>query len=378
MDSESTSHIILGIDEVGRGPWAGPLVVGAAILSPELIALLQEKSAKDTVITSCSTQPSKSTPEKPHPTSTPSSDLEFLVTHLTDSKKLTAKTRGKLLPLIQQYAATATGWVSAAELDIRGLSASLKLATRRAVKQLLAAKTPFTEIIIDGTINFLDDTPLTDHVTTLPKADALIPAVSAASIVAKVARDNYMVEIATQYPLYGFEKHVGYGTALHKQSLLEHGICPEHRKSFRPIREIMNQKPSKYPDCPLKSQGNDAKSKPPSTSQKGQTAEKSVASYLKSQNHQILAHNFKAKSYEIDLISIKNQQIFFTEVKYSQNPAPEGTPLVRVTAQKQQQMHYGAECFLNSHPEYQNFNPILAAASVSGPNFQVADWFPLT
>ena len=246
MDSESTSHIILGIDEVGRGPWAGPLVVGAAILSPELVALLQEKSAKDTVITSCSTQPSKSTPEKPHPTNTPSSDLEFLVTHLTDSKKLTAKTRGKLLPLIQQYAATATGWVSAAELDIRGLSASLKLATRRAVKQLLATKTPFTEIIIDGTINFLDDTPLTDHVTTLPKADALIPAVSAASIVAKVARDNYMVEIATQYP------RLWYGPPQTKSLRTRHlprapQVLPSNSRNYEPKTLKIPRLPSKIP-----------------------------------------------------------------------------------------------------------------------------------
>lgn len=110
--------IILGIDEVGRGPWAGPLVVGAVILGPNFTS--------DDVYHS-----------------------------LTDSKKLTAKKRKTLAPLIETHAlASATGWVTAHELDQYGLSASLKLATRRAVKQILATKSPFTEIIIDGTINF--------------------------------------------------------------------------------------------------------------------------------------------------------------------------------------------------------------------------------
>lgn len=88
---------------------------------------------------------------------------------------------------------------------------------------------------------FSRDTPLESLVSTLPKADLLVREVSAASIIAKVARDRYMAEIALQYPAYGFEKHVGYGTALHKNALLEHGPCPEHRQSFRPIREIIAQ-----------------------------------------------------------------------------------------------------------------------------------------
>ena len=202
-------------------------------------------------------------------------------------------------------------------------------------------------------------------VTLLKKADSLIKEVSAASIIAKVARDRYMAEIAPQYPAYGFEKHVGYGTALHKKALLEHGICPEHRTSFRPIREILaqnspqtTQSPS---NCPPNAPNSPTFSTPPSTSAKGQTAE----------------NNFKTKTYEIDLISTQNQQIFFTEVKYSQNIVSEGTPLVRVTPEKQRQMHYAAEKFLSTHPEYAHFQPLLAVASVSGPNYQVDAWFTL-
>lgn len=360
--------MLLGIDEVGRGPWAGPLVVGAVILGEDF-----------------------------------PSDID-----LTDSKKLTPKRRESLEPIIlEKSLAHGLGWVSAAELDQYGLSASLKLATRRAVKQVLAqiaeitaksrnaakANSPtklsrnssnpieIAQIIIDGTVNFLKGTPLENRVSTLPKADLLVREVSAASIIAKVARDRYMAKIALQHPAYGFEKHVGYGTALHQKALLEHGICPEHRKSFRPIREILaktGKNPAKSPETPPAGPRNAANSRPPSTSQKGQTAENAVASYLRTQNHEIIAHNFKTKTYEIDLISIKNGTIFFTEVKYSQNPRTEGTPLIRITPKKQQQMRFAATGFLKARPEYGEYNPVLAVASVSGSNYQVNDWFTLS
>ena len=186
---------ILGIDEVGRGPWAGPLVVGACVLG------------------------------------------DAQIEGLTDSKKLTPKKREALAPIIQEKAAVGLGWVSAAELDELGMTAALCKACREAVKQI---HVPFHEIIIDGTINFLRDTPLASHVQVLTKADLLVPEVSAASVVAKVARDNYMYKLAEKYPGYGFEKHVGYGTAAHRKALEELGVCPEHRKSFRPIAEMLD------------------------------------------------------------------------------------------------------------------------------------------
>lgn len=386
-----TEKIILGIDEVGRGPWAGPLVVGAVILGSDF----------------------KTLPE---------------YEQLTDSKKLTTRKREILNDLILKHAAaTGLGWVSAEEIDHYGLGPALKLAARRAVKPILAqisanlkttksstksleatpsALTKFDEILIDGTINLLADTPLADKVTLLPKADFLIKEVSAASIIAKVARDRCMADLAEKYPSYGFEKHVGYGTAAHKSALLDLGPCPEHRKSFRPIADLLAREPSKISTnknqtATSKSQTSTNKipTKPATTTARGQKAEQIVAEYLKTEHsHTIIAHNFKTKSYEIDLISIAEpaplqksdvaqssaipsqkavpSTIYFTEVKYRKSTA-HGSPLSAITPKKRQQIRFAAETFLAAHPEFQNYQPILAAASVSGPDFHLDAWLPL-
>jgi Ribonuclease HII len=190
--------MILGIDEVGRGPWAGPLVVGAVVL------------------------PDNSS-----------------IKGLTDSKKLSAKRRVELDVLIRDEAlGWGLGWVHADELDKVGLSAALRLATIRAVEAVQAS---YHEIIIDGTINFLSETAKGQYVTTMAKADFLVPAVSAASIIAKVARDTYMEEQDKLYPQYGFGSHVGYGTAKHQQALLENGVTVLHRTSFAPIRKLLKE-----------------------------------------------------------------------------------------------------------------------------------------
>jgi ribonuclease HII len=94
----------------------------------------------------------------------------------------------------------------------------------------------YDEIIIDGNINYF---PHDRRARAVVKADNTVPEVSAASIIAKVARDAYMCEQATAYPMYGFEKHVGYGTSLHIEMLKLHGTCAIHRKSFRPIRDVL-------------------------------------------------------------------------------------------------------------------------------------------
>ena len=302
---------ILGIDEVGRGPWAGPLVVGACVLG------------------------------------------DAQIDGLTDSKKLTPKKREALAPIIQEKAAVGLGWISAEELDEIGITAALCKACRDAVKQI---HVPFHEIIIDGTINFLRDTPLASHVQVLTKADLLVPEVSAASIVAKVARDDYMHKLAEKYPGYGFEKHVGYGTAAHKKALAELGICPEHRKSFKPIAELLG--------------ATTTKTSTKSTKAKGNRGEDAVCEYLKTSGHEIVARNWKNKFCEIDIISKFNGVLCFTEVKYRHS----GNGLDAIDKKKLEKMRFAAEFYLTKNG---GGAAILAAAEVSGYNYEVTDFLVL-
>ncbi len=332
---------VLGIDEVGRGPWAGPLVIGAVIL----------------------------------PSHENLSDAEYFEKHpwvseLTDSKKLSVKKREALNEIILKEApATGLGWVSAAELDEVGLANALCLAARRAVEQVQKAHVPFNEIVIDGTKNFLAGTKLENFATILPKADFLVKEVSAASIIAKVARDHYMYELDQKYPEYGFGKHVGYGTAAHQKALETFGLCPEHRRCFRPIAELA-EKVGSAVGTP------DPNSSKKNTTAIGTKAESVVADYLESQGHQIIARNHKTKFYEIDIISTKANKIYFTEVKYRKTES-HGTALDQITDKKQQQMRFAAEAFLKYRMDLQNFSPVLAAASVSGPEFELQDWFEI-
>jgi ribonuclease HII len=187
-------HMIVGVDEVGRGCLAGPLVAGAVLL------------------------------DKP-------------IRGLKDSKKLTKTQREKFDLVIRKRArAFGLGWVSAEELDEVGLTEAVRRAMQRAIDQLMASNPVYEEIIIDGHYNFLKHLPGTRCII---KADDTVPSVSAASIIAKVARDNYMAEIAKDYPGYKFESHVGYGTPFHRQALLELGMCALHRRSFAPIRAML-------------------------------------------------------------------------------------------------------------------------------------------
>jgi len=297
--------MILGIDEVGRGPWAGPLVIGAVVLG--------------------------------------GAEIEGL----TDSKKLTKKRREALDPIIREQAAGyGLGWVSAEEIDQIGLSEALKLATIRAVEQVKAS---YQEIIIDGTINFLAETGKGKYVTTLAKADLLVPSVSAASIIAKVARDNYMAEQEDAYPGYGFKSHVGYGTAIHSAAIAKLGVTPLHRTSFAPIAKHLADDPT--------------------TKLLGDKAEAKVADYLFSDGHALIERNWKTKFCEVDIISHKGDTFYFTEVKYRKNGL-QGGGLAAVTQKKLKQMRFAAEYYATRN-RLHGQNMRLIVASVAGEDFRI-------
>lgn len=180
--------MLVGIDEVGRGCWAGPVVAGAVLLREPIAGL-------------------------------------------KDSKKLSKLQREKLDAQIRVEAlGFGLGWVAPAELDTIGLTEAVRLAMHRALEAIAA---PYTEVIVDGNYNYFPENPLC---STLVGADNLVPAVSAASIIAKVARDRYMAEMAVKHPGYSFERHVGYGTAAHRAAITALGLCELHRRSFRPVQ----------------------------------------------------------------------------------------------------------------------------------------------
>lgn len=183
----------IGIDEVGRGCWAGPLLVVAARQTGQL-------------------------PDG-----------------VKDSKVLDKMRRYQVYRLLLGVCEFGEGWVAPGEIDRFGLSESMRLATARALQALDAKHDE--QIIFDGNINFCD--PKYFKASAVIDADALFPIVSAASIYAKVTRDKYMSELPARYAVYEFDKHVGYGTALHSEMLKKYGVSDLHRRSFKPIKALL-------------------------------------------------------------------------------------------------------------------------------------------
>jgi ribonuclease HII len=182
--------IVCGIDEAGRGPWAGPVVAAAVILDPKRIPK-----------------------------------------GLNDSKKLTAEKREALFDLIMCDAQVGVGIVEADVID----TINILQATYRAMAEAVAHLDPApTLALIDGN----RAPPLSIRVQTIIGGDGACLSIAAASIIAKVTRDRIMLELDQTYPEYGFAQHKGYGTALHAKALTQLGPCPQHRKSFNPVSQL--------------------------------------------------------------------------------------------------------------------------------------------
>jgi ribonuclease HII len=189
---DSLDEIICGVDEAGRGPLAGPGFAAAVIL-----------------------------------------DVSRPIVGLRDSKKLTAERRDELAPQIKQYAlAWAIAECSHEEIDAINILQATMLAMRRAVEAL---QTLPTIALIDG--NRIPVMSVRCH--AIVEGDDKVHASSAASILAKTARDAALVVLHQQYPQYGFDQHKGYSTRMHLERLREHGACPVHRRSFAPVRLAM-------------------------------------------------------------------------------------------------------------------------------------------
>jgi ribonuclease HII len=291
--------MILGIDEVGRGPWAGPLVVGAVVLGG------------------------------------------VVIDGLTDSKKLSKKRREILdIEIREKALGIGLGWVDAEKIDEVGLSESLKIATIQAVKQITV---PYNEIVIDGTVNFLVGTNKETYVTTMKKADLLVPSVSAASIIAKVARDNYMADQDKIHSGYNFKSHVGYGTKSHSDAINKFGVTRLHRLSFKPLKKFAKFKTAKkvMPDI-------DVNNNKVTTKQIGDSAEDVASNHLINNGHEIIERNWKTKYCEIDIVSKKRDVIYFTEVKFRKKP-DQGGGIAAITPKKLRQMKFAAKFYALSY-----------------------------
>jgi len=187
-----TPGLIAGVDEAGRGPLAGPVVAAAVILD----------------------------------------DLNP-IQGLADSKKLTAARREKLYDEIRAKALCCSiAEASVEEIDTLNILQATLLAMRRAVEGLRLKP---AKVLVDG-----NRLPVLDVLAeAIIKGDATVPAISAASILAKVHRDRWCAEYDREFPQYGFAAHKGYGTAEHLAALRAHGACPQHRKTFAPVTEVL-------------------------------------------------------------------------------------------------------------------------------------------
>lgn len=190
--AQSSGGLVCGVDEAGRGPWAGPVSAGAVILNPD-----------------------------------------DLPPGIDDSKALTEKRRAALEPEIKARAlAWGVGFASAREIEELNIIGATGLAMCRAIEAMAIQP---VAALVDGNYRFKLPCPI----QTVVGGDGLSLSIAAASILAKTARDRVMVELDTLYPAYGFAGHKGYNAPVHSAALKLHGPCPEHRRTWGPVKALL-------------------------------------------------------------------------------------------------------------------------------------------
>lgn len=192
---------VAGIDEAGRGPWAGPLVSCACII-PEGVRLPK----------------------------------------INDSKKILPLKREEFYKVLIEKCYFGIGKVSHSMIDKIGLGKAIKLSFKKAVSNLIKSYKVPNYLLIDGigTYKFMNNKNEIGY-ETIKKGDTYVKCIAAASIIAKVTRDRMMNKYAKKYINYAFDAHKGYGTRLHHKNLLKYGVCEIHRRSFEPIKIILNE-----------------------------------------------------------------------------------------------------------------------------------------
>ncbi len=203
---------VFGLDEAGRGPWCGPVVAACVCFDEKLY--------------DCDLTPIAG------------EELSFLLHELNDSKKLSAKKREQLFPLIFRHAIVGVGQASAAEIDEFNILQASFLAMRRALDSVIKQGYCPAYALIDG--NRLPQ-GWPEPCTCIVKGDSKSLSVAAASVVAKVTRDHMMQALAQEFPAYGWERNAGYGTKDHISALNEYGVTAHHRKSYAPIKKLLSE-----------------------------------------------------------------------------------------------------------------------------------------
>ena len=277
---------VAGLDEVGRGTLAGPVAAGAVIL-----------------------------PKKPR---------RKLFNLVRDSKQMSAPQRDEAYDLIAKSARScAVGWADASEIDRYGIVPSVRLAMRRALGRLDERA---QHLLIDALA--LPSTNLPQ--TSIVRGDSKSLSIAAASVIAKVERDRFMIDLAESYPGYGFESHKGYGTQQHLEAIRELGPSTAHRMTFRPVAYAKVQVKRVHPSV------------------SGEWAESFVVRDLIDRGMEIVSRNYRTRFGEVDLIAKDGSTIAFIEVR-ARRSTTFGTPAETISRAKARRITAACHEYLQRH-----------------------------